>query len=143
MADIKGLVDSGATDCFMGPTFVKRMQLGKRPLQKPQKIWNIDNTKNKAGLITHYVDLSIHVMFWPLPTLLEMYTHAGALTDDILDLKPLQDMPTDKDIHYWTHGDDEEEATVCAMLSAEEDPYEAIKQCLHCGGAYVEEIIDD
>ncbi len=59
------------------------------------------------------------------------------------DLMPQQSMPTDEDIHYWTHGDDEEdEATVRAMLDAE-DPQEAFKQCLYCGGAYVEEIIDD
>src|SRR6266702_2043644 len=35
------------------------MKLGKRPLQKPQKIWNIDNMANQAGHITHYVDLNI------------------------------------------------------------------------------------
>jgi len=78
-----------------------------------------------------------------LPPLAEQYTHAGALADDIPDLKPLQDMPTDKDIHYWTHGDDEEDkATVRAMLDAK-DPKEAFKQRLHCGGAYIEEILDD
>jgi len=59
MADIKALVDSGATDCFMSETFVQRMKLGKRPLQKPQRIWNIDNTPNQAGSITHYVDLNV------------------------------------------------------------------------------------
>jgi len=59
MADIKALIDSGATDCFMSETFVRRMKLGKRPLQKPRKIWNIDNTANKAGAITHYTDLDI------------------------------------------------------------------------------------
>ncbi len=59
MADIKGLVDSGATDCFMSPTFIRRMGLGTRPLQKPKKIWNIDNTANKDGLITHYIDLKV------------------------------------------------------------------------------------
>ncbi len=70
--------------------------------------------------------------------------HAGALADDMPDLTPLQDMPMDKDLHYWMYGDDEEdETTVHAMLSTEEDPHEAIKQRLHCGGAYVEEIIDD
>ena len=57
------------------------------------------------------------------------------------DLEPLQSMPIDEDIHYWTYRDDEEdEATVHAMLSAEE---EAVKQCLHCGGVYIKEIIDD
>ncbi len=57
---------------------------------------------------------------------------------------PPQDTLTDEDIHYWMHGDDEEdEATVCAMIEAAEDPQEALKQRLYCGGAYVEEIIDD
>ncbi len=58
-ADIRGPVDSGATDCFMSPAIIKRMGLGKQPLEKPQKIWNIDNTKNKDGSITHYVDLQV------------------------------------------------------------------------------------
>ncbi len=59
MADIKALIDSGATDCFMSEKFVQRMKLGKRPLQKPWKIWNIDNTANRAGEITHYIILNI------------------------------------------------------------------------------------
>jgi len=78
-----------------------------------------------------------------LPSLQEGGVHTGALIDDILDLEPLQDMPTKEDIHYWTHRDDEEdEDTVCAILDTE-DPQEAIKQRLHCGGAYMREIIDD
>ncbi len=59
MADTKALVDSGATDCFMSKDFVRQMKLGRRPLQKPRKIWNIDNTANHDGPITHYVDLDI------------------------------------------------------------------------------------
>ncbi len=59
MANQKALVDSRATDCFMSPAFIKQMKLGTRPLQKPRKIWNIDNTENKDGLITHYIDLSV------------------------------------------------------------------------------------
>src|SRR6266702_5345093 len=55
----KVLVDSGATDCFMSESFVRRMKLGKRPLQKSQKIWNIDNTANLAGEITHYIILEV------------------------------------------------------------------------------------
>jgi len=35
------------------------MKLGTQPLQKPQKIWNIDNMENKDGLITHYIDLDV------------------------------------------------------------------------------------
>jgi len=59
MADIKALVDSGATDCFMSESFIRCMKLGKRPLQKPRKIWNIDNTANQAGEITHYIALEV------------------------------------------------------------------------------------
>jgi len=59
MADIKALVDSGATDCFMSERFIQRMKLGKRPLQRPRKIWNINNTANQAGEITHYITLDI------------------------------------------------------------------------------------
>ncbi len=59
MADIKALVDSGATDCFMSEGLTKRMKLGKRPLQRPRKIWNIDNTANQARAITHYMTLKI------------------------------------------------------------------------------------
>src|SRR6266702_1814642 len=74
------------------------------------------------------------VTFWPPPTSLQQQTHAGALINDMLDLKPLEDMPTDEDRHYWMHGDDEEdEITVRAMLDAE-DP---------CGRANIEEITDD
>ncbi len=43
-----------------------------------------------------------------------------------------------------THGeDDEDEVTVRALIEAAEDPEEALKQRLHCGVAYVEDIIDD
>src|SRR6266702_428497 len=59
MANTKALVDSGATDCFMSERFIRCMKLGKRPLQRPQKIWNIDNTANQAGEITHYITLDI------------------------------------------------------------------------------------
>ncbi len=59
MADTKALVDSRATDCFMSRDFVQQMKLGRRPLQKSRKIWNIDNTANHDGPITHYVDLDV------------------------------------------------------------------------------------
>ncbi len=61
MANIKRLIDSGATDCFISPAFFKRMNLGMQPLQKPRKIWNINNTENKDGLITHYLELNIQM----------------------------------------------------------------------------------
>jgi hypothetical protein len=59
MANKKALVDSGDTDNFMHPNFAKRMGLGMKTLPKPKKIFNIDNTTNKSGMITHYLDLNI------------------------------------------------------------------------------------
>jgi hypothetical protein len=59
MADIKALVDSGATDNFIHPNFVKRMGLGQKELDKPKNIYNIDDTTNKPGQITHYLSLAI------------------------------------------------------------------------------------
>ena len=55
------LVDSGATDNFMDPRMVKYFKLGTQKLGEPRKIWNIDGTNNKAGMITDFVDLSIQV----------------------------------------------------------------------------------
>jgi hypothetical protein len=59
MADKKALVDSGATDNFMHLAFAKRMGLGLQELPNPKKIFNIDNTTNKSGMITHYLDLDV------------------------------------------------------------------------------------
>jgi hypothetical protein len=59
MADRKALVDSGATDNFMHPAFAKKMGLGLQELLNPRKIFNIDNTTNKSGMITHYLDPDI------------------------------------------------------------------------------------
>ncbi|KAH9018943.1 hypothetical protein EDB85DRAFT_2154115 [Lactarius pseudohatsudake] len=59
MADVKGLVDSGATDNFIRPAFAKRMGLGLQVLDRPKKIYNIDKTENQAGSITHYTDLDV------------------------------------------------------------------------------------
>jgi hypothetical protein len=59
MADVKALVDSGATDNFMHPNFAKRMRIGQRELDKPKNIYNIDDTTNRAGQITHYLNLVV------------------------------------------------------------------------------------
>jgi len=59
MADKRILVDSGATDNFIHPKFVKRLRVGMQELERPMKIWNIDGTTNRAGRLTHFVDLLI------------------------------------------------------------------------------------
>ena len=59
MADKKALVDSGATDNFIHPAFAKKLGLMMTPLEKPKQIYNIDNTNNKAGSITHSLELKV------------------------------------------------------------------------------------
>ena len=59
MADKTILVDSGAMDNFIHPKLLKRLGLGSQPLERPRKIWNIDGTTNKAGALTHSVDLEV------------------------------------------------------------------------------------
>ena len=54
------LVDSGATDNFISSRLLKRMKIGSLWLKKPQMIWNIDGTHNKARAIMDYVDLQVH-----------------------------------------------------------------------------------
>jgi hypothetical protein len=57
---MRSLVDSGATDNFVHPHFIRRMGLGMRELATPKKLFNIDDTMNRAGMITHYVDLDVY-----------------------------------------------------------------------------------
>src|SRR6266404_5223974 len=59
MADKRILVDSRATDNFIHPKFVKRLHVGMQELENPMKIWNIDGTTNRAGRLTHFVDLLV------------------------------------------------------------------------------------
>ena len=55
------LVDSGATDNFIDPRLIQWLRLGTHNLEWAWKIWNIDGTNNKAGLIMNYVDLNIQM----------------------------------------------------------------------------------
>ena len=59
MADKVALVDSGATNNFIHPNFAVQMGLTPAKLERPCKIWNVDNTKNEAGMIIHYLDLDV------------------------------------------------------------------------------------
>ena len=58
-ADKTILVDSGATDNFIHLKLLKKLGLGSQLLERPQKIWNIDGTTNRAGALTHCVDLEV------------------------------------------------------------------------------------
>ena len=58
-ADKQILVDSGATDNFIHPQLIQRLGLGTQHLPQERKIWNIDGTANKAGMISEFVDLRV------------------------------------------------------------------------------------
>ena len=55
----RALVGSGATDNFIHPRLAARMRVGQQAFDKPKKIFNIDNTENKSGSITHFMDLKV------------------------------------------------------------------------------------
>ena len=59
MADRQILTDSGATDNFIHPKFVKKLGLKTQKLERPRKIWNIDGTNNRGGMLEEYVDLEV------------------------------------------------------------------------------------
>ena len=59
MAKVPSLVDSGATDNFIHPQTIRQLCLGTSLLDKPKRLFNVDNTQNKAGSVTRYVDLSV------------------------------------------------------------------------------------
>ena len=58
-ADKQILVDSGATDNFIHPQLIRWLGLGTQHLPQERKIWNIDGTANKAGMISEFVDLRV------------------------------------------------------------------------------------
>ena len=59
MAEIKSLIDSGAMHNFVHPRFVRKMKIGMQRLQMVKTLYNIDDTTNKAGNVTHYIDLMV------------------------------------------------------------------------------------
>jgi len=56
-----GLLDSGATTCFIDEEFVRQNRLNSVPLLIQIPIYNVDGTKNAKGMIKATVDLIIMV----------------------------------------------------------------------------------
>jgi aspartyl protease len=54
------LLDSGATESFIHPRVVHKLQLKTKQLHNPWTIRNVDRTNNKLGKVTDKVQLSIH-----------------------------------------------------------------------------------
>jgi len=53
------LVDSGATENLMNLGYTQWLHLPIKRLEKPQQLFNIDGTKNKAGDLKFYTDLLV------------------------------------------------------------------------------------
>ena len=58
-AEVPSLVDSEATDNFIHPKTVRQLRLNTIPLKQPKRLFNIDNTQNRSGEVTHYVELEV------------------------------------------------------------------------------------
>ena len=58
-AKVQSLVDSGATDNFIHPRTIRQLHLGTSLLDKPKKLFNVDDTQNKARSFIQYVDLGV------------------------------------------------------------------------------------
>ena len=58
-AKVPSLVDSGTTNNFIHPQTVRQLHLGTSLLDKPKKLFNVDDMQNKAGSVTRYVDLRV------------------------------------------------------------------------------------
>jgi gag-polyprotein putative aspartyl protease len=58
-AKLLAFVDSGATENFVSPDFIKRHNLGTTKLRIPRRLRNADRSKNSIGRITEYTDLEV------------------------------------------------------------------------------------
>ncbi len=55
------LVDSGATENFINLGYAWWLKLPIKRLEKPQQLFNVDGTKNRAGNLKFYTDLSVQM----------------------------------------------------------------------------------
>ena len=53
------MLDSGAEGLFINKSFVREHWIRTKPLEKPIMAKNVDNTINRQGCITSYVELPI------------------------------------------------------------------------------------
>ncbi|KZT64840.1 hypothetical protein DAEQUDRAFT_677829, partial [Daedalea quercina L-15889] len=55
--DIEALIDSSAMATYIHPRLVIKLRLSTTPLARPIPVFNVDDTPNKKGTITHSVAL--------------------------------------------------------------------------------------
>ena len=58
-AEETALVDSGATENFMDNRMVEHLGIGKQEMTTPCQVFNVDGSKNKQGILTHYCLLRV------------------------------------------------------------------------------------
>ncbi len=58
-AETISLLDSGATKNFLNLDYMKWLKLPIKRLPFPRKLFNVDETENKAGQLQFYTDLAI------------------------------------------------------------------------------------
>ena len=54
------LLDSGASENFLDLKTFEPLGLGKQQLETPRPVFNVDGTRNKAGLLTHFCNLTVN-----------------------------------------------------------------------------------
>ncbi|HEX9503014.1 MAG TPA: retropepsin-like aspartic protease [Patescibacteria group bacterium] len=58
-AEAQALIDSGATENFISPSFISRYNIPTHSLSKPKIVRNVDGTKNQNGNIEELVNFKI------------------------------------------------------------------------------------
>jgi len=53
------LLDSGATECFINPSLVKKHSIKTMELAKPQTVRNVDGTINRTGRVSEAAELMV------------------------------------------------------------------------------------
>ena len=60
----EALLDSGASGKFIDKYYARDIHMEKKDLCKPIKVYNVDSTPNKQGMITQYVKLYLTIHKW-------------------------------------------------------------------------------
>ena len=59
MAEEQALVDSGATENFMDEKMVTRLSIRCQAMDQSRRVFNVDGSENKNGMLTHYCLLQV------------------------------------------------------------------------------------
>jgi hypothetical protein len=58
-AAYEALLDSGATENFIDPRMVDKLEIGRVPMVNPRTVFNVDGTENQGGQVNHYCILNV------------------------------------------------------------------------------------